>query len=380
MARPQSGAQGGHLDRPQSLAGLETISPYVPGDAQVDGKGDVIKLSSNENALGASPRAREAYLAAASRLEIYPDGGSTKLREAIAAQFQIEADRIVCGAGSDELLQLIGRGYVAPGDEVLYSQYGFSVYPLIAKQCRATGVAAPEKNLTADVDALLACVSEKTKVVFIANPNNPTGTLLPTAEVERLQAGLPPTTLLVLDAAYAEFVDDPAFDGGLALARTKPNVVMTRTFSKIYGLAGVRIGWMYGAPEVVDIVHKLRSPFNLSVPALAAGVAAVKDQAFVRATVAHNLKEKARLEGAAEQLGILAVRGVCNFVLLRFGSEPGKTAKDADAFLRARGIIIRGMTVYGLPDCLRATVGRTEDNDRLIAALQDFVGVQSSWA
>jgi histidinol-phosphate aminotransferase len=373
MADAKTAQRGG--SKPQPLPGLETISPYVPGDAHVAGQSHVIKLSSNENPLGCSPAAKAAFEAASRDLNIYPDGGATKLREAIAAQFKIEPERIVCGAGSDELLQIIGRGYVAPGDEVLYSQYGFSVYPLIAKQCRAVGVAAPEKNLTADVDALLARANKKTKVVFIANPNNPTGTMLSGAEVRRLADGLPPTTLLVLDAAYAEFVDDAGFDGGLELARTRPNVVMTRTFSKIYGLAGVRIGWLYGPAEVVDIAHKLRSPFNVSVPAIAAGVAAMKDQAFAQATIAHNLREKARLEGAAEQLGILATRGVCNFVLLRFSKEPGKTAKDADAFLRSRGIIIRGMTVYGLSDCLRATVGRTEDNDRLIAALQDFVGV-----
>jgi histidinol-phosphate aminotransferase len=359
---------------PKPLAGLEAIAPYVPGDSHLDGRADVIKLSSNESALGPSPAAREAYAAAAAKLHFYPDGGSTALREAIGALFKIDPARIVCGAGSDELLQFIGRAFVAPQDEVLYSRHGFLVYPLVAKQCRATGVAAPERNLTTDVDALLERVSARTKVVFLANPNNPTGTYLSSMEIRRLHAGLPSSTLLVLDEAYGEFVDRADYESGLALARSAGNVVVTRTFSKIYGLASARVGWMYASASVVEAIHKVRGPFNVSGPAIAAGVAALEDQAFVARAKAHNLKERARLEGVAEQLGLLAVRGVCNFVLLRFSDAAGKTAADADAFLRARGVILRGMVAYGLPDCLRATVGTAEQNDRLITVLHDFAG------
>jgi histidinol-phosphate aminotransferase len=361
---------------PKPLPGLETIAPYVPGDSHLDGRADVIKLSSNESALGASPKAREAYAVAAAKMHLYPDGGSTALREAIGALFKLEPARIVCGAGSDELLQFIGRAFVSSEDEVLYSRHGFLVYPLVAKQCRARGVAAPETNLTTDVDALLARVSPRTKVVFLANPNNPTGTYLAGAEIRRLHAGLPPATLLVLDEAYGEFVDRADYESGLALARDAQNVVVTRTFSKIYGMASARLGWLYASAPVVEGLHKVRGPFNVAGPAIAAGVAALADQAFTARAKAHNLKERARLEGAAEQLGLLAVRGVCNFVLLRFPGEPGKTVAEADAFLRDRGVILRGMVAYGLPDCLRATVGTAEQNDRLIAALHDFVGAK----
>jgi histidinol-phosphate aminotransferase len=262
---------------------------------------------------------------------------------------------------------------VAPGDEVLYSQHGFLVYPLVAKQQRGVGIAAPETNLTTDVDALLERAGPKTKVVFLANPNNPTGTMLTVKELRRLHAGLPETTLLVLDAAYAEFVDREGYDSGLELVRTADNVVMTRTFSKIYGMAALRLGWMYAPRHVVEAIHKVRGPFNVSGPALAAGIAALDDQEFVARTIAHTSQERARLEAVAEKLGILAVRGVCNFVLLRFPETKGKTARDADAFLRGRGLILRGVAAYGLADCLRATIGRVEDDDRLMAALTDFM-------
>jgi histidinol-phosphate aminotransferase len=358
---------------PKPLPGLDTVAAYVPGDSQLDGRDDVIKLSSNEGALGISEAARRAYIEVASRLHLYPDGGSTALREAIGAHFEIEPDRIVCGAGSDELLHHLGAGYVDPGDEVLYTRYGFAVYPLVARQLRAVGVAAPENGLTADVDALLERASARTKIVFLDNPSNPKGTMLPASEIRRLHAGLPPTTILALDAAYAEFATRDDYESGLELARTAPNVVLIRTFSKVYGLAGARVGWLYGPAAIVNVVNRLRSPFNVSAPALAAAVAALGDQAFVARAVAHNEKERARLEAAGERLGILAVHGVCNFALLRFPNEPGRTSRDADAFLRARGIILRGMTIYGLPDCLRATVGTTEQNGRLIAALQAFV-------
>jgi histidinol-phosphate aminotransferase len=364
--------------KPRPLPGLDKIAPYVPGDSRLDGRDDVVKLSSNESALGTSEAARAAYIEAAGRLHLYPDGGATALREAIGALHGIEPAQIVCGAGSDELLHLLGAGYVAPGDEVLYHRHGFLVYPLIAQQTRAIAVAAPERGLDADVDALLERVSERTKIVFLDNPSNPKGTMLPASEVRRLHAGLPGSTILALDAAYAEFVTRKDYESGLALAREAQNVVVTRTFSKAYGLAGVRLGWMYGPPEIVDVVHRMRGPFNVSAPAIAAGVAALKDQAFVARAVAHNEAERTRVEAAAERLGILAVRGVSNFVLLRFPDVAGKTARDADAFLRARGVILRGMVAYGLPDCLRATVGTVEQNGRLISALEWFMGANDA--
>jgi len=356
------------------LPGLEKISAYVPGESGLDGQANVIKLSSNENALGASPKAIAAYRAAGDHLHLYPDGSARVLREAIGELNDIDPARVVCGAGSDEVLQILARAFVAPGQEVVYSAHGFMVYPLIARQCRAVPVAAPETNLTVDVDAILSAVTDKTRIVFIANPNNPTGTLLPDAEIRRLHAGLPGNVLLVLDAAYAEFVDRDDYDGGQALASDAPNVVMTRTFSKAYGLAAVRLGWMYGPSEIVDVVHRLRGPFNVTGPAIAAGVAAIGDQDHVRRSVAHNVAELAKLEDTAAKLGLLAVPSICNFTLLRFPEAAGKTASDADAFLKARGIILRGMAAYGLSDCLRVTVGREDENRRVIEALEAFMG------
>jgi len=360
--------------RPTPLPGLEKIAPYVPGQSGLDGQATVIKLSSNENALGASAQAIAAYRAAGDHLHLYPDGSATVLREAIGALNAIDPARVVCGAGSDEVLQILARAFVAPGQEVLYSAHGFMVYPLIARQCRAVPVAAPETNLTVDVDAILAAVTDKTRIVFIANPNNPTGTVLPGSEIRRLHAGLPGDVLLVLDAAYAEFADGDDYESGQELASEAPNVVMTRTFSKIYGLAAVRLGWMYGPSEIVDVVHRLRGPFNVTAPAIAAGVAALGDQEHVRRSKAHNATELALLEKTAVALGVLATPSVGNFTLLRFPDVAGKMAGDADAFLKARGIILRGMAPYGLSDCLRLTVGRAEENRRVIEALEAFMG------
>lgn len=360
----------GPAARPVPLPGLEKIAPYKPGDA---GDAEAVKLSSNENALGASPKAVAAFHEAGERLHLYPEGSARVLREAIGARHELDPARIVCGAGSDELLQLLGRAFVASGDEVLYSAHGFLVYPLVARQCRATPVAAPERDLTVDVDAVLAQVTDKTRIVYIANPNNPTGTMLSAEEVRRLHAGLPGNVLLVLDAAYAEFVEDPAYEAGAALVHEAPNVVMTRTFSKIYGLAALRLGWMYGPAEVVDVIHRMRGPFNVSAPAIAAGAAAVTDEEHVMRSRAHNSCELARLTEAARRLGVLAAPSVGNFLLLRFPGEGSAGSDAADAFFRERHLILRAVKPYGLPDCLRLTVGREEENGRVIDALDAFM-------
>ncbi|MGD2131693.1 MAG: histidinol-phosphate transaminase [Maricaulaceae bacterium] len=362
------------MARPTPLPGLDRIDPYKPGESAIAGRTEVVKLSSNENALGTSPRAREAFKATASHLHDYPEGSARALREAAGKLHDIDPARIVCGAGSDELLQLIAKAYAGPGDEILYTEYSFQVYPLVAKQVRATGVAAPETGFTADVDALLSRVSEKTKILFLANPNNPTGTMLSSGEIARLHAGLPETTLLVLDAAYAEYVDDPDYDGGQALALEAPNVVMTRTLSKIYGLAALRAGWMTGSAEVIDVINRMRGPFNVTGPAIAAAAAAMEDQAFVKACAAHNAAELNRLEAAADRLGILGANSKANFVMLQFANEPGRTAADADAHLKSRGLIVRRLEKFGLGDCLRVTVGTAEDNTRVIEALDAFMG------
>jgi len=275
-------------DRPVARAGVLDIAPYVPGRSKATGGSRLHKLSSNETPLGPSPAAVEAYRAAADSLHLYPDGSATALRSAIGAAYGLNPDRIVCGAGSDEIFYLVAHGYIGPGDEAIYSEHGFLVYPIAVKAAGGTPVVVPEKNLTADVDAILAQVSERTRVVFVANPNNPTGTYLPFSEIRRLHAGLPPTTILLIDAAYSEYVRRNDYESGIELAATAENVVMTRTFSKIHGLAGLRIGWAYAPEHIVAVLNRVRGPFNVSIPASAAAIAALGDRAHVARAAEHN--------------------------------------------------------------------------------------------
>jgi histidinol-phosphate aminotransferase len=361
------------LDRPQPRPGVLAIEPYVPGKSGAPGVAKVWKLSSNETPLGASPKAIEAFKSIADKLELYPDGSSTALRDAIAGKFGLDPARIVCGSGSDEILSLLTSAYVGPGDEGVFTTHGFLVYKLAILSAGGTPVVAPEKNLTADVDAILAAVTPRTKIVFLANPNNPTGTYLPFEEVKRLHAGLPKTVLLVLDAAYAEYVRRNDYASGIELVSTSENVVMTRTFSKIYGLAMLRLGWCYAPAHVADALNRIRGPFNVNGPALAAGVAALADEAHVAAAVAHNEEWLPRLSAEIGALGLEIVPSVGNFLLIRFPSTPGRTAKDADAFLTGRGLVLRGVGAYGLPDCLRLTVGPAEANRLVIEALTEFM-------
>ena len=349
--------------------GLLDIKPYVPGAAAPEG---AVKLSSNENALGCSPKAAEAFKASVSALHTYPDGGATALRTAIAKVENIKADQIVCGAGSDELLQLIGKAYLAPGDKVVQSEYGFLVYRLVAMQSGAEIVSAPEKNYTADVDALIETAGDDTKIVFLANPNNPTGTWISGSEIRRLREGLPDSTLLVVDCAYGEFVDAPDYEDPLALVAEYDNVVVTRTFSKIHGLAGLRLGWMYGPKPVVDVIHRVRGPFNVNLPAIEAGVEAIQDSDFVAKSKAHNDQALAFLTQQLGGLGFEVTPSVCNFVLVHFPETPGKTAEDANRFLAERGLIVRGVQPYGLPNALRISVGLEEHNRAVVEALEAF--------
>jgi histidinol-phosphate aminotransferase len=354
----------------QPRPGLLDIKPYTPGAAAPEG---AVKLSSNENALGCSPKAAEAFKAAAEHLHVYPDGGASALREAIAKAEGIEAERIVCGAGSDELLQLIGRAYLDPGDTVVQTQYGFLVYRLVAMQSGAQIVSAPETGYTADIDSILQTASDGAKIVFIANPNNPTGTWVPDAEIRRLREGLPEDTLLVVDGAYAEFVKEPAYGNPLKLVDDYPNTVVTRTFSKIHGLAGLRLGWMYGPQEIVDVIHRVRGPFNVNLPAIEAGLAAIRDTAFVQDSVDHNERWVGQMTQSIRALGLEVTPSVCNFVLVHFPEEPGKDAMSANAFLTERGLIVRPVQPYGLPNALRISIGKDEDNRRVIDALEAFV-------
>ena len=358
--------------RPQPKPGILDIAAYVPGKSTAKGA-KVHKLSSNESPIGSSQKAVEAYRAAAGALELYPDGSATLLRNAIAARFRLKPESIVCGAGSDELLQLIAHAYLSPGDEAIYSQFGFLVYPIAIQSNGATPVVAPEADFLADVDAILARVTARTKIVFLANPNNPTGRYLPFSEVKRLHSGLPAHVLLVLDAAYAEYVRRNDYEAGIELVATSENVVMTRTYSKIFGLAALRLGWAYCPPHVADVLNRVRGPFNISAPAIAAGVAAIADQEFVERAVAHNDQWLPWMTKELSALGLDVTPSVGNFVLVHFPANEKQHAHVADAFLQEHGFVVRRMDAYGLPNALRITIGTEEANHGLVACLKAFL-------
>jgi histidinol-phosphate aminotransferase len=360
--------------KPVARPGIAKIEAYMPGKSKAPAGVKLFKLSSNETPLGPSPQAIEAFKASAGTLELYPDGSATALRTAIAGRYGLDPNRIICGAGSDELLTLLANAYLGPGDEGLYSQHGFLVYKIAILAAGAMPVVAPEKNLVTDVDALLACVTAKTKMVFLANPNNPTGTYLPFDEVKRLHAGLRPDILLVLDAAYAEYVRRNDYASGLELVASAENVVMTRTFSKIHGLANLRIGWLYGPESVVDTVNRIRGPFNMNGPAIAAGVAAISDRAHEEKAILHNEEWLAKMSRELVALGLKVTPSVGNFVLVHFPDKPGKRAPDADEYLTSKGVILRRMEAYGLPGALRLTIGSAEANMAVLTHLKAFLG------
>lgn len=342
------------------------ITPYKGGEKLPGAH----KLSSNENPLGCSPLARDAMIKATQQTHIYPDGGATQLREAIASKYGIDANRIVCGAGSDEIFQLLGRAYLEAGDEIVQTEHAFLVYRLVAQQSGAAIIDAPETNLTANVDAILERVTPKTKMVFLANPNNPTGSYIPYDEIKRLHAGLREDIMLVLDGAYAEYVRHNDYASGIELAGEAPNVLMTRTFSKIHGLGGLRLGWAFGPASVIDALNRTRGPFNVSSLALDAGVAALSDEAFMAKSADHNETELARIRAALSELGFKTHPSVCNFSLIEFKDRD--RAVRADKHLRARNIVVRDMNAYRLPQCLRLSIGTVAQNNDVIAAFEAF--------
>ncbi|MBN8849892.1 MULTISPECIES: histidinol-phosphate transaminase [unclassified Sphingomonas] len=351
------------------------IAPYIPGRSTTDDGRKVAKLSSNENPLGTSARAREAFAAAATSLERYPDASATELRETLAAKHGLDPARIIYGNGSDEVLHLAAGAFAGPGDEVIYVNYGFSVYPIATRRVGATPVVAPDKDYATDVDAILAAVTPRTRIVFVANPNNPTGTYAPRAEIERLHAGLRPDILLVLDHAYAEYIDGEDDDGGMALAESTSNVLVTRTFSKMYGLAAERIGWGYGAPAIIETMHRIRLPFSITIAGTAAAVAAVGDAEFVASTRAHNAQWRAWFANEIGKLGNAGLRAIpsqANFILVLFEGE--LTAEAAYKGLMEAGYIVRWLPGQGLPHGLRITIGTAEETQGVIAALRRMAG------
>ncbi len=355
--------------------GIMEIAPYVGGESAIPGVNRVIKLASNESALGASPRAIEAMREHAESMFRYPDGGCRLLRQALGDRFDLDPGRIVCGAGSDELLGLLARAYAGPGDETLYTQHGFLIYPIATRAVGATPVAVAERNLTCDVDALLAAVTPATRIVFLANPNNPTATYLPASEMRRLREGLPETVLLVIDAAYAEYIDAADYDSGFSLVDEFGTVVVTRTFSKIYGLGGARVGWAYCPEAVADVLNRLRMPFNVAAPSQAAASAALGDVEFVARAQEHNRIWRNWTVTALRDLGLKVRDSHCNFVLVHFPAELGRDAVAADTYLKTRGVIARRVASYGLPDCLRITIGLEAEMRICLSALADFLRI-----
>ncbi|CAN2532381.1 Histidinol-phosphate+aminotransferase [Methylocapsa aurea] len=364
------------MTKPVVRRSVLAIDAYVPGKSAAPGAARVFKLSANETPLGPSPKAVEALRALASKIAAYPDGSATRLRQAIGAAHGLAPERIVCGAGSDDILALLAHAFIEPGDEGIYTQYGFLEYRIVILAAGGVPVIAPETNYRASVDAILERVTERTKIVFVANPNNPTGTYLPKSEILRLADALPAHVVLVIDAAYAEYVRAEDYSAALELASTRDNVVMTRTFSKIYGLAGLRLGWGYGAAPIMDALNRLRGPFNVSSAAIEAGIEAVQDKAHLEAAIAHNARWLPFLTREIEALGLEVLPSVANFIAIRFPDEAGRTAADADRFLTARGLVLRAIGAYGMPQFLRLTIGSEEANRLVVEALGEFT---ASW-
>ncbi len=359
---------GIHIPIPRP--GILNVTPYVAGDSSIPGVRRIVKLASNEGALGPSPKAVAASRGNADSLCRYPDGGCSQLRAALGMRYGLDPARIVCGAGSDELIGILTRAYAGPGDEVLYSRYAFLMFPIIATANGATPVPAAERNLTADVDALLSKQTQKTRIVYLANPNNPTGTYLPYSEIKRLHAGLPGNVLLVLDAAYAEYMVAADYHDGLELAREAENVVVLHTFSKIYALAGLRLGWGFGSSRIIDVVNRVRGTFNVTATAQLAGLAALEDRAWTEKVRAHTITWRRWTVDALRRLGFDVPDGVGNFILCHFADVADADA--ADAFLRRRGLIVRKLGPYSLAGSLRITVGTEEEMRLLVDGLAAY--------
>ena len=357
---------------PQPQPGIMDIALYVSGESTVAGKSDVLKLSSNENPFGFSDSVRDAFVRTVGELHRYPNTDHGPLRRAIGEMHDVDPDRVICGVGSDEVLQFVTTAYAGVGDEIITTEHGFSMYPILAKQAGAVPVTVAEKDRVVDGDAILAAVTDKTRIVFIANPANPTGTMVENGELIRLIENLPPDVLFVHDGAYTEYVDE--FDGGKSLVDQYPNVIMTRTFSKIYGLGGLRIGWGYASRDIIDVLNRLRQPFNLSQTQMAAAEAAVRDRAFVEKCRADNSKWRDWLTNALRQMGVGCDDSYANFVLARFADADEAAAMDAA--LKADGIIVRRVAGYGIAEGLRITVGDESACRRVIHVIATQKGVR----
>ena len=354
--------------------GVMKINHYIAGGSKIEGVDRLIKMASNENALGSSASAITAYHQAVENIHLYPDGDCTDLRHAIGARYDVNPEQVFCTAGSEQMLLMLPRAYAGPGDEILFGQYGFIVYRMATLGVGATPVTVEEPDCRIDVDLLLKAVTPRTRIVFIANPGNPTGTYLTTQEMQALRAGLPEDVLLVIDAAYADYIERDDYDSGLAMADEGPaNVVVTRTLSKLHGLASLRVGWTYAAPEILDVVTRLRGGFNVAGPAQAAGIAALQDVDHMEVSQSFNGYWLSWLSHEMLSLGLTVTPSVTNFLLVHF---PGGalTATAVSEHLRTCGIIVRPVGNYGLPDSLRVTIGKEDENKAFLAALKEIIG------
>lgn len=358
------------MSPPSPRPEIFSIAPYAPGESKLPGIDQPLKLSSNEGAFGPPPAALRAAADVTAEMHRYPESSSARLRQAIGERFGLDPERIVCGNGSDELIALLIQSFGGPGTELIMTRHGFSIYDIIGKLCGCTVIKVPETSLTADIDRILAAVTPKTRMVFIANPNNPTGTMVSDTEIQRLRDGLPKDVLLVIDAAYAEYVTHKDYDPGASLVDAGDNTVMTRTFSKIFGLGGARLGWAYGPANIIDILNRVRPPFPVNVIATAAGLGALSEPGWIEKGQAHNINAKQRLMDRLVQAGLTVYPSEANFILVDFLNED--KADEADKFLRAQGIIVRRLVSYELPTCLRITIGTDPECDRVALALVNF--------
>jgi histidinol-phosphate aminotransferase len=359
--------------RPIPKPGIMGIAPYKPGKAAAEGVVDPVKLSANENILGCSEKAQAAYAIAAGALNLYPAGRADILRAAVAEKYGLEPERLLFGCGSDEIFQLLNQTFLEPGDNMIQGAHGFAAYAIGARACGGEVRYVPEKNFTIDVDALLDAVDERTRLIFLANPANPTGTWISADEVRRLHENLPPSVVLVLDGAYAEFNTDPGYEDGLGMARHADNIVVTRTFSKIHGLAALRVGWSYMPLEMAEAVDRIRLPFNINIPAQLAAVASLHDDDFAARSIALVDQWRPWLTQQISGLGLDVVPSAANFVLVGFPQTPGRTAVEAEGFLAQRGLLTRGVGNYGLPDHLRITIGLEQHNRAVVEGLSAFM-------
>jgi histidinol-phosphate aminotransferase len=359
---------------PEPKSGILDIAPYVGGKSAIPGVVEPIKLSSNENALGAGEKARDAYAAALANIHVYPDGRANKLRAAVADAHGLEPERLIFGNGSDEVFALLNQTYLQPGDNIVTGEYAFIAYQISARACQAEVKLAPEPNFRVDVEALAALVDERTRLVYLSNPSNPTGSFNTDEEIRRLHAALPPRVLLVIDEAYAEFVTEPEWESAFGLAREASNVVVTRTFSKLHGLGGLRVGFGYAPLAVEQAVDRIRLPFNVSVPGIEAAVAALTDEAHQKASRDLVTEWRPRLTQAIRGFGFDVFPSAANFILVRFLDEK-RTAAAASAYLLSKGIIVRQVGGYGLPDCLRITIGTADQNRAVLDALSEFAAI-----